>query len=118
MPKAVINLRSGSVVTIEGSQREVTDMLVQFREHDVGRTRVRSASRAEGPARPTPAVLLHELIDDGYFNEPKELGAVRATLQEKGHFYPATSLSPLLLRLVRRKTLRRIKDKKHWVYVR
>ena len=118
MPKAVINLKSGSLVTIEGSQEEVADLLARFGEHNGGQARPRGPSRADSIARPTPAGLLHELIDDGYFSEPKELSAVRATLQEKGHFYPATSLSPLMLRLVRKKELRRIKSKKHWAYVR
>jgi len=58
-----------------------------------------------------------ELIDEGFFKKPKELGAIKTALEERGHYYPATSLSPALIRLVRAKTMRRIKEKKHWVYV-
>jgi hypothetical protein len=39
-------------------------------------------------------------------------------LEEQGQFYPVTSLSPTVLRLVRKRELRRIKDKKRWLYVR
>lgn len=120
MPKAVINTKNGSVITIEGSQQELADLLAQLGggDADRGRMRPRAVPHTDAGSRPTPAGLLHELIDDGYFKQPKELAAVRGTLQEKGHFYPATSLSPLMLRLVRKKELRRIKDKKHWAYVR
>jgi hypothetical protein len=78
----------------------------------------RRTRRSENGVRHAPAQLLAELIDEGFFNEPRALGAVRSALQEKGHFYPATTLSPLMLRLVRKKGLRRIKSAKHWGYVR
>jgi hypothetical protein len=61
--------------------------------------------------------LLSELIAEGFFGQPRELGVVRLALKEKGHFYPVTTLSPLMLRLVRRKELRRIKEKNRWTYV-
>ena len=61
--------------------------------------------------------LIAEFIDVGFFGTPKELGAVRLALEEKGHFYPVTTLSPIMLRLVRRKDLRRVKDQKRWSYV-
>ena len=38
-------------------------------------------------------------------------------LEENGHIYALHSLSPALLRLTRSKMLRRIKEKKGWVYV-
>ena len=68
-------------------------------------------------ARPTPVNLISGLVDGGFFKTPKELGAIKVALEEGGHFYPVTTLSPVLLRLVRKKVLRRIKDKKRWTYV-
>jgi len=61
--------------------------------------------------------LVSELIDGGFFKKPKELSAIKIALQEQGHFYPITTLSGVLLRLVRKRDLRRIKDKKRWLYV-
>ncbi len=61
--------------------------------------------------------LIADLIDGGFFKKPKELSAIKLALEEQGHYYPATSLSPNLLRLVRKRDLRRIKDKKRWQYV-
>ncbi len=93
-------------------------MLLSRLEGQVNGAPASKAARSDGGGRPTPGGLLSELIDEGYFSQPKELGAIRIALQEKGHFYPVTTLSPLMLRLVRKKELRRIKDKKHWTYVR
>ena len=120
MPKAVVNTKSGAVVTIEGTQEEVADLLRVLETGTVARVQ----SSAQRPHRPKngvrhgPAQLLAELVDESFFSEPKALGAVRSALQEKGHFYPATTLSPLMLRLVRKKELRRIKSGKQWGYVR
>ena len=74
-------------------------------------------SEALGKSLPHIAKSLYELIDEGFFREPQELGSVCAVLKQKGHFYPVTTLSPLMLRLVRRKALRRIKENKRWTYV-
>jgi hypothetical protein len=64
-----------------------------------------------------PNALIAELIDEGFFKKPKEFGAIKTALEERGHYYPRTTLSPTLLGLVRAKMLRRFKEKKHWVYV-
>jgi hypothetical protein len=111
MAKATMTLE-GATVVVEGSQDEVAALLARFQG--------RPQPQTGGPVRKPklgPMSLLHELIADGFFREPKELGAVRAALAEKGHFYPVTSLSPLMVRLVRRKELRRLKEKNRWMYV-
>lgn len=117
MAKATLTTRDGATVTIEGSQEEVASLISRLgrgagrQVHEAG-LRGRSAN-----SKPAPMALIAELIAEGFFREPKELGAIRLALREKGHFYPVTTLSPLMLRLVRRKELRRIKDKKRWTYV-
>jgi hypothetical protein len=116
---ASITLPGGAKVVIDGTQAEVTELLSKFRDG--------SASESSGPDRSSqkgitkragPLGLLMDLIDTGFFKTPQELGAVRVALEAQGHFYPTTSLSPLLLRLVRSKQLRRIKTNKRWTYVR
>ena len=119
MAKAHITMRDGTKVTIEGSHEEVAALIACF---DGGgqverRSRVRPAERQRSKSAPSLVGLISELIDGGFFKKPKELGAVRLALEEQGHFYPVTTLSPVMLRLVRRKELRRIKDKKRWLYV-
>jgi hypothetical protein len=117
MAKAHLTTKTGATVVVEGTQEEVASLIAQL---DVGKAK--RSSRA--PARQTrnatksgPVNLILELIDGGFFRKPKELGLIKLALEEQGHFYPATTLSPILLRLVRRKELRRVKDKKRWLYV-
>lgn len=116
MAKATMTV-DGATVTIEGSESEVAGLLTRFSVR--GRAVGPEVGKKEGrrTAKSMPMGLISELIDEGFFAEPKELGAVRMALREKGHFYPVTTLSPLMLRLVRRKELRRIRENKRWTYV-
>ena len=117
MPTASITLPSGATIVIEGSQSEVANLLAIFHGVERPQTKPRSMAQGSTAARTGPLELLLGLIGDGFFKTPKELSSVKAALAELGHFYPTTTLSPLMLRLVRRKTLRRIKDSKRWTYV-
>jgi hypothetical protein len=117
MPIASITMPGGAKVVIEGSQPEVADLLAIFQRGELARTKSRPRLQASTTVRAGPLQLLHGLIDDGFFKTPKDLSSVKRVLEEQGHFYPTTTLSPLMLRLVRRKTLRRIKDAKRWTYV-
>src|SRR5437667_328199 len=60
--------------------------------------------------------LVDSLIDGGFFKTPRDLAAVRAALAQMGHHYPITTLSGAMLRKVRRRELRRLKQDKRWVY--
>jgi hypothetical protein len=118
MAKAYITTKSGTKVTIEGSPDEVAALIVRFEGSKSAPSRSEPKSRQRQRAASTgPVALVSELIDGGFFKKPKELSAIKIALEEQGHYYPVTSLSPVLLRLVRRRSLRRIKDKKRWLYV-
>ena len=118
MAKAHLTTKSGTIITIEGSPEEIAKLMSQF-DGAPTKSEPRAAKRRQssGAANDGPAGLLTGLIDDGFFKKPKALAAIKAALEEKGHYYPRTTLSPLLIRFVRKKNLRRIKDKKRWVYV-
>jgi len=119
MPTASITLPSGAKVVIEGNQTEVAELIAKFQGpsspavNRLEKSAVKSAAKRAGPLR-----LIVDLIEADFFRTPQELGAVRTALEEQGHFYPTTSLSPLMLRLVRNKQLRRIKTNRRWTYVR
>lgn len=118
MTKAQITMRGGTKVTIEGTPNEVAALLALLERGATARPSSEPNSRPrEATAKAGPVSLLSELIDGGFFKKPKELSAIKLALEEQGHFYPVTTLSPLLLRLVRKRQLRRIKDKKRWLYV-
>ena len=118
MATATVALPGGAKVTIEGTDEEVVGLLARLqglgpRSSDGGK----SAARAT-KARPSLPDLISEMIDGGFFKEPKPLATVKNSLEQNGQFYPVTTLSPALLRLVRAKQLRRIKDSGgRWSYV-
>ena len=114
MAKSHITTKSGTKVIIEGTADEVVALVAKFeggQEHEVKPRPSRASSKAG------LASLIAELIDGGFFRKPKELSAIKLALEEQGHFYPVTTLSPVMLRLVRKRSLRRIKDQKRWQYV-
>jgi hypothetical protein len=120
MAKAHLTTKTGTTIVIEGSRNEVAALVRQI-EHGA---KTSGTSRSAPPTsrarrrqpKPTPNNLISTLIDGGFFRKPKDLGAVKVALEEMGHFYPVTTLSPTLLRLVRRHQLRRLRDKKRWLY--
>lgn len=122
MAKAQLTTKLGTKVTIEGTSDEVADLLARVegaglpsraRAFDVRDAKPSHAKKVIA----SPANLVSEFVETGFFATPKELNAIRMALKERGHFYPATTLSPTLLRLVRKRQLRRIKENKRWVYV-
>lgn len=122
MPKATVTMKSGATVMIEGTQAELAALISQI-EGGGAPVPTPTAVRASTPkklegSRTTPTGLIAELIGGGFFGRPKTISEVRSKLEEMGHFYPVTSLSPALLRFVKKRELRRIKTDKQWTYVR
>jgi hypothetical protein len=118
MPKAVYSAPSGATITVEGTQDEVVSVLRLLEATAKSPTETPQDSPILRQGRTTPMGLLVGMMSRGFFNQPRELGAVKVALEEEGQFYPTTTLSPLMLRLVRRRELRRIKEKGRWMYVR
>ena len=59
------------------------------------------------------------LIEEEFFDTPKNLSAIMGRLKEIGRYYPKTTVSMNLLNLTRRRTLARMTDNKtkNWLYV-
>ncbi len=119
MAKAHLTTRAGTRIVVEGDPAEVAALVKQI-DWETGYSKT---SRAEGiggkqrrRSKATPINLLSTLIDSGFFRKPKDLAAVKVALEEMGHHYPITTLSPALLRLVRKRQLRRLRDKNRWLY--
>ena len=126
MAKATITTKEGLKITVEGTPEEVASVVQKLEGGSGGGTgssnKISAAAPAARPKRVStgksgPADLIAELIDGGFFKKPQELGTIRLALQEQGHYYPVTTLSPIMLRFVRSRRIRRIKDKKRWQYV-
>jgi len=121
MAKANIITKDGIKINVEGTPKEVADLVAQLKGDKQAFTRDKGhkKDRRETPdkIRQTPINLITDLIDGGFFKKPRELSAIKNALAEQGYHYPVTSLSPTALRLVRKRQLRRIKEKKRWLYV-
>jgi hypothetical protein len=117
MPKVRLTTKTGTKIVIEGTPGEVAELVAKIEGGSAPVKARRPAPQPQGKSRPTPTTLLSDLIDGGFFKKPKELSAIKSGLEEQGHHYPVTSLSPAVLRLVRKRLLRRIKDGQRWQYV-
>jgi len=127
MPKAKLVLPNGTEVTIDGTTEEVTALLDHYCKVTTGsasakKQATRPAKEKKGKTKTKksstgPMGLIRDLVGGNYFKERRTLSAVQKKLEEGGHIYAQTSLSPPLLKLVQNKELRRVKDGKRWVYV-
>jgi hypothetical protein len=122
MAKATIRSKSGAIITIEGREGEISNILAIFERATVvsqakeAIARIRLVKKRE-KKRSTASDVVVELLEDGFFDKPKSLTEVARALEEKGHIYPVTTLSGVMLGLVQKKILRRKKHEGKWTYV-
>jgi len=130
MAKAHITTKDGSTILIEGTAEEVATLMARFDGHGTGgehspksATAQRKSGNAKtkrkstGRAKAGPATLVADMISGGTFKKPKGLSEIQAELKQGGHYYNNASVATALLRAVKHKELRRIKQDKNWVYV-
>ena len=121
MAKATIKSSTGAVITVEGSEEEVSRILSAYEKSSV-------VGQAKEAIAPTKAVkrdelrragagdLIVDMREAGFFDKPKGLGEISSALEEKGFLYPTTSLSGVVLGLVKKRLLSRKKLEGRWVY--
>jgi hypothetical protein len=123
--KANIVLPNGTSVEIEGSAQEVAELLETFSGTTAlgGKTQkqaTRQGARGKSSGKPRkdgPTVLIGQLAEEGYFKAKRSIGEIQKKLEEGGHIYPLTSISPCLTRMTKRRQLRRLKEDNVWMYV-
>lgn len=130
MAKANLTLPDGTTVKIEGTAEEVALLITKCAStKSSSRMPARKKSnrkpRSSGgivskksKAAKGPVGLITELAEEGFFKSKRMLAEIQKKLEEGGHIYAQTSLSPAALGLTKKKILRRFKEKKAWVYVR
>jgi hypothetical protein len=119
MAKAHLSLPDGTSVKIEGTPAEIAEALEHLRskQSPAGSSRKHTiAGQRVKAGRVQVTDLIVNLIDGGFFKKPKDLASVKAALEEMGHHYPVTTLSPAMLRQVRKRNLRRLKQDNRWMY--
>ena len=121
MAKATIKSKTGAVITVEGNESEVSAVLAAYERTSVvdqakkAIARTRTAKVGE-KKREGAGDLIVELREAGFFQKPKPLGDIAKALEERGYLYPVTSLSGVVLSLVKKRELRRKKHEGKWVY--
>ena len=121
MAKATIKSKSGALITVEGSDKEVANILGVFeRIAAVGYAKELIAKdhviKKEEKKRAAASDLVIGLKEDGFFDKPKGLNEIAKALEESGYIYPVTSLSGVVLGLVQKRLLGRKKMEGRWVY--
>ena len=70
------------------------------------------------PSKKGAAGAISMLIEEGFFDSPKDLQSVLEKLKEIGRHYPRPLVSMNLLNLTKRRVFNRLKEgKKTWQYV-
>lgn len=116
MAKAHITTAEGLTVKVEGTPKEITEVVQDLKRAQRRTDASRRPSSKTKPGRVLLVDLIASLIDGGFFKTPKDLASVKLALEEMGHHYPVTTLSGAMLRYVRKRRLRRLKKTNRWVY--
>jgi len=121
MAKATIKSKSGSIITIEGTDKEVSSMLAHFEVSSQlpeikGRVSKIVSEKKEKKKRAAASDLIIELKEEGFFDKPKSLLEIANALEERGRITPVTSLSGVMIKLVQERYLGRKKIDSKWVY--
>lgn len=118
MAKADVETKDGTKITIEGTPEEISRIINLYREDNVSihRKGPKKFIKQKASSSPTLTDKIRELIEEGFFDKPKGLANIKQGLEEQGHFVPITTLSAIVLKLVKQKELRRIKQQNKWTY--
>lgn len=121
MAKASIKTGTGAVITVEGSESEVSNILSAY-EHAAAAHKAKGAVAKQQELtrtkkkRSAASDLIIGLRERGFFAKPKSLSEISAALEEEGFLYPVTTLSGVVLGLVKKKELRRKRIDGKWAY--
>ena len=121
MARATIKSKTGAVITVEGTEKEVSNILSTFeRTAVVGQAKAIAArghaEKKEQKRRAGVTDLVVTLKEEGFFDKPKSLTDISSALEEQGYLCPVTTLSGIMLGLVKRRLFQRKKAEGKWVY--
>ena len=114
MAKAQIRTPEGFTIKVDGTPKEIAEVVQDLKKAQ--RRSGGSGGSSAGASSGKLPDLIGSLIDGGFFKIPKDLVAIKLALEEMGHHYPVTTLSPTMLRQVRKRRMRRLKKADRWVY--
>jgi len=115
MAKAKIKSKNGTQIYIEGSPEEVSKIISDFKKHEERFAKIKAMKKTRSRITATDFIL--NLCEEGFFDKPKTIIDIKDKLAENGLIYPITTLSGVLIGLIRKRELGRIKKEKMWGYV-
>ncbi len=97
MAKATIKTKSGALITIEGSEGEISGILNVFEKATaVGHVKEtfdkKKVAVKEEKKRSSASDLIVDLKEEGFFEKTKTLNDISTALEETGFLYPVTTL--------------------------
>lgn len=114
-----VTLEGDTIAAIKSDYARVKEDLAQeLGAGDFGAADINVQKSKVRAVKDTAAARMLSLLAEGFFDQPRKMGEIKTKLEEKGFFYPLTSLPPYLLKLCRERNLKRFKSGKLWVYVR
>ena len=94
MAKAQIRTPDGLTIKVDGTPKEIAEVVQDLKK---AQGRKGASARPSSPTGPSKLPdLIASLIDGGFFKTPKDLAAIKLALEELGHHYPVTTLSPAM----------------------
>jgi len=117
MVKAEIKEKDGTHIIIDGSEGEVRRLLSLIQGEKPTKTQKDKGNKDVKTEKMSIGDILSELKYEGFFDKPRSLVEIKNALAEKGRICELTTLSPQVIRQVRKRNLGRIKQDKKWKYV-
>src|SRR5260370_1192437 len=119
MAKATIKSQTGATITVEGTAEEVSSVVSAYEKTSVVGLAKEAIARAKATKKTekrkeSASDLIVGLKEEGFFEKPKTLGDIGTALEERGFLYPVTSLSGVVLGLLKKRQLRRKKVEGKW----
>jgi hypothetical protein len=114
--RATLTTKDGTRVVIEGSPEEVERLAGRL--SGAGKAAKHAAPKNKSArSLPTATDAIVELKTEHFFKKPRALSDIKEKLASRGMIYPLTSLSGVVLLLVRKRALGRVKQDGRWLYI-
>lgn len=78
-------------IELEGSPEQVIDAIKRIEDEQKN-------NRINKRSSKSIADLIFELINEGFFNQPRKLSEIKEGIEKKGYKYSVTSIYPIILR--------------------
>ena len=123
MVLARIKTKRGTEIEIESDRETIKEIILFLKRREEQESKFQNIllnrrnqlAHGRPPATLTDALI--KLKTEGFFKNKRTITDIGDELARKGFHYPTTTLSAVLIHLLRRGELGRVKEDKQWRYV-